>query len=630
MKKLILITITIVIIFSCNFGAGDEFGYLQLSITDAPVDAENIESVWITITEIGYQYMDEWQSTGPLSEPLVVDLLTLTHGKTEDLIPIPLAVGTYKNIRFILDIDGEGEDSASSGCYIEFTDGTTSELFVPSGEQSGYKANGTFEITNTATTGITTDFDLRKAVVKRGNGSYLLKPVIRMIKNDEVGSVTVPVDEGTGYNNIIVFAYIDGEYIELEAADPVDGEVRFPNAVNSVGADLEGNYTLPFLPAGTYDIVIAGYNDDTFVEVIRIVEDVVVAAGETNSDTTPPGEVSALAGVEGIGEVTLSWINPSDLDFDYVEIWYGIGNTETKFEGQILNTGTILSGLENGVTYSFLIKTVDDFGNKSTGISMELIPSIVAEIDFKNLISVPGGTFIQQEVGGAQNSFSHTIASFQLAQYEVIYELWYEVYQWALLNGYIFGAPWGMEGNDGVQKAAPTEDKYEPVTTNWRNAILWCNAYSEIMGYNPVYKENDGSIVKNSLIDGGALCDNAISDWTANGFRLPTEGEWHYAASYQDGVNWTPTDYASGDDGPWNTSTTIENYGWYSPNSLELGIEHLDYGTNPVGQKLPNQLGIYDMSGNVSEYCWDWFYTYPSNSQENYRGPGQTSASGCH
>lgn len=518
--------------FSCDPGGSvSDTGFLELSITDAPIDAGNVKSLWIKIIEIEYQYQDKWHSTGLLSSPLNVDLLTLTHGKTEDFSAIPLVVGSYSNIRFILDI--ADESAGNSGCYIEFNDGSTSPLFVPSGEQSGYKANGTFDITKDGVTGITVDFDLRKMVKRQGNGTYFLHPALRMVNNGNVGTITVPVDEGSGYNNIVVYAYIDGEYVALEAAAPVDGEVRFPNSVNSINADIDGNYILPFLPAGIYDLVIVGYNDENFIEVIRIVEDVVVtASGNTTDNSTLP----------------------------------------------------------------------------------------LSDISYKDMVYVPGGDFIQKEISAS--GFTHTISPFQIAKYEVTYELWYEVYQWAGQNDYTFGAPWGTEGDSGVQNSAPTEKRYEPVTTNWRNTILWCNAYSEIMGFDPVYRHADGLIIKSSTWGDAAIAvDAAVPDWNANGFRLPTEGEWQYAASYIDGINWTPENYASGDSAPWDTSLTVEDFGWYQPNSLDLGINDPDYGTNRVGMKNPNQLGIYDMSGNVSEYCWDWSYNYPIAPQVNYRGP---------
>ncbi|MDR0997969.1 MAG: formylglycine-generating enzyme family protein, partial [Treponema sp.] len=87
-----------------------------------------------------------------------------------------------------------------------------------------------------------------------------------------------------------------------------------------------------------------------------------------------------------------------------------------------------------------------------------------------------------------------TLSPFYLAKYETTYELWYEVYQWATTSGgYTFANP-GQEGHNGTAGAAPTEaGKTEPVTTiSWRDAVVWCNAYSEKSGKEPVYYTDSG------------------------------------------------------------------------------------------------------------------------------------------
>jgi sulfatase modifying factor 1 len=244
---------------------------------------------------------------------------------------------------------------------------------------------------------------------------------------------------------------------------------------------------------------------------------------------------------------------------------------------------------------------------------------------FNAMIRVPGGTFNQ--TNGSTN-FNHTISSFFIAKYEVTYELWYIVYQWAIQNGYNF-ANTGTEGSAGVAGSAPTTAKYEPVTMiNWRDAMVWCNAYSEMSGLTPCYTSS--GVLKNSTL---AACDSAVCDWSANGYRLPSEGEWEYAARNRGA---TPYNYASGGyTGVYDPADTNPVNGVYdNKDSNDLVAVYVSYfnGVNyttptgvtktaDVGTKSPNGLGIYDMSGNVYEFCWDWSAGYPSNITD-YRGPG--------
>lgn len=159
---------------------GPRIGMLQLYLCDAPLDAENVTGVYITITGIQYHGDSQWATCHDFVGPQTYDLLELTGGNSALLGELALPAGHYTQIRFMLDIEEEGSSQASPGCYLEFADNSTVPLFAPSGGRTGYKGVGEFEVSVNGTVEVTADFDASKAVVVAGS-SYILKPTIKLV-----------------------------------------------------------------------------------------------------------------------------------------------------------------------------------------------------------------------------------------------------------------------------------------------------------------------------------------------------------------------------------------------------------------------------------------------------------------
>lgn len=288
--------ITAGLLAACGGGGGGDTtvaqGSLRMALTDAP--SCGFDHVYVTVEKVRVHKSDSagdgeagWEEI-VLAQPKRLDLLELTNGVLEELGQTTLPAGSYNQVRLVLSENGGATPLANA---VQPTGSALVALRTPSAQQSGLKLKTKFDVAAGGMADLVLDFDACSSVVKAGGtGAYNLKPVIRVAERVNTGI--------QGY--VSTTLTLNGTRVSAQQGGVV---------LRSTVPDATGKFVLPFLPAGSYDVVIASEGRSTAVVTsVPVTATTTVVNGTATAILPPVATVRDVTGTTSVGSGTATLV----------------------------------------------------------------------------------------------------------------------------------------------------------------------------------------------------------------------------------------------------------------------------------------------------------------------------------